>query len=335
VCHCIFCKFRFDVFKHIQVADEGKSYNSAIFSTLAAQQFHATLVTEDFLSGGSIDTGIVSTENLIAYIPGLQQAVMANSSSKIFRRLERTECIRKYSGNFVTDVGDLLAVANPTVTFSMGGENGTIGAISTAAGAGGNSIYFTGYAPATYTTEQPRVIGSLGHLFVCADHVERDDSDNWSRGYTTRNCDVNALMDRPSSWRIGGARIAYCLSEVRQEQCKLQFSVAILWLVVASNFVKLVCMLWILFPLKEEETFVTLGDAVSSFLQRSDENTENQCLLMKEDVVKKRWKPGYSMPKGYVEGGKVRWFAAASRGRWAACVTLYVFEGCHPKLDGG
>ena len=261
----------------------------------------------------------MSTENLISYIPDLQQAVVSNSSSKLFQRLTPADCIRKYSGNFVIDGGDLLAVSN-----SAFDGNGTIGAISTVAGAGDNSIYFTGYAPAGYTTEQPRVIGSLGHLFVCADQVERDDSNDWSRGYTDRDCDINGLLNNPASWRVGGASIAYCLSESRAEQCKLQFSVAIFWLVVASNIVKLGCMLWILFRLKEDETFVTLGDAVSSFLRKNDMSTKGQCLLSKDDVVKKRWTPGQPMPRIYTKADKVRWFSAASRRRWAACVTLYV-----------
>lgn len=299
------------------------SYNSAVFSTLAAQEFRATLVTEDFVNGGSTDTGVVSTASIIDYIPDLQAAVIANSSSKVFRRLDNADCIRKYSGNFVTDGGDLLAVTS--ADFEMDGKIGAVGVVSLPAGAGGNSIYFTGYAPATYTSEQPRVEGPLGHLFVCADQVKRVDTGGFTRGYSDRDCNVNGLLARPTSWRIGNARIEYCLSEIREEQCKLQFSVAILWLVVASNIVKLGCMLWILFRVKEHYTFVTIGDAVTSYLEDPDVTTEKQCLLSRDDVVKGRWRPGEAQLKSF-ERRASRWFGAASRRRWAACLILSVFE---------
>ena len=264
---------------------------------------------------------MVSTESLISYISDLQSAIIANASSKVFLRLGAADCIRKYSGSFVTDAGDLLAVSR--ADFEMDGELGTIGAISTPAGAGGNSLYFTGYAPAAYTTEQPRVQGSLGHLFVCADQVQRVDTGGYTRGYSDRACDVNGLLARPSSWRIGGARIDYCLSEVREEQCKLQFSVVILWLVIASNLIKLCCMLWLLIGMREHETLITIGDALSSYLQSPDVNTENQCLLSKADVVAKRWRPREAIPKTCNGAETALWFSAASRRRWAACLILY------------
>jgi hypothetical protein len=244
---------------------------------------------------------------------------MGNSSG-VFKNLSNAECISKYSGNFVTDVGELLAVTHED--FRMGDKIGTVGVISTAAGAGGNSIYFTGYAPAAHTTEQPRVMGSLGYLFVCADQVTRD-ATSFGALYSDRQCNVDALFARPESWTIGEASIAYCLSEVRQERCKLQFSVAIFWLVAASNLVKVACMLWILLRIKDKNTLVTLGDAINSFLQCSDPATENQCLLSKEDIKKSKWTPGLSMSKTFTGPNKVLWLRAASRWQWAACIVLY------------
>ena len=79
-----------------------------------------------------------------------------------------------------------------------------------------------------------------------------------------------------------------------------------------------------------DATFVTVGDAIASWLDDPDELTKDRCLMSKVDVRKGplRWRlkntkgePNTQpLPVSYQAPSRRRWFAAASIKRW--CVTV-------------
>lgn len=81
---------------------------------------------------------------------------------------------------------------------------------------------------------------------------------------------------------------------------------------------------------QRDATLVTVGDALASFLERSDELTRGRCLMAKVDVRKGplRWRlrnkkmiPNTQpLPVTYYAPLRRRWFAAASITRW--CTTM-------------
>jgi len=121
-------------------------------------------------------------------------------------------------------------------------------------------------------------------------------------------------------WKPFGDKVKYCLSQRLREHCKLQFSLHIALLVIILNLLKATVMLILAFSVKERP-LMTMGDAVSSFLQQPDSTTENVCLLTMSNVQYMHdWAP---VPEVYDLEHK-RWFCAASLSRWGAFSIMWV-----------
>ena len=78
--------------------------------------------------------------------------------------------------------------------------------------------------------------------------------------------------------RNANSEIVYCLSQRIEEHYKLQFSAIFMILVIICNVVKMSCMTWIAWK-QDSEPLVTLGDVISSFLDRPDTMTGNNVWL--------------------------------------------------------
>ena len=85
---------------------------------------------------------------------------------------------------------------------------------------------------------------------------------------------------------------------------------------------------------QKEATLVTIGDALSSFLDRPDELTKGRCLMAKSDVAEGplRWRVHHlkeqpvtaPLPVTFHKPLRRRWFAGASGKRWTTTILLCV-----------
>ncbi|CAG8982487.1 hypothetical protein HYALB_00002267 [Hymenoscyphus albidus] len=100
-------------------------------------------------------------------------------------------------------------------------------------------------------------------------------------------------------WRLGDKSAAIssgkslplvsCLNQtLKQQSCKLEFSVPIIVVVMFCNLSKVLCMAFTLWYSKGTK-LVTLGDAITSFLETPDSTTKDSCLMSKDDVQRGRW----------------------------------------------
>jgi len=130
-----------------------------------------------------------------------------------------------------------------------------------------------------------------------------------------------------ANWKPFDKEILYCLAEPVEEHCRLLYSAHLAIIVVLLNLFKVLLMLYIAFGIKESP-LMTMGDAVSSFLQQPDETTKSMCLLSKADVKSRLGNgTGWStnpVAKRYNKNRRLR-FAAASGTRWFLCTLLFVF----------
>jgi hypothetical protein len=122
---------------------------------------------------------------------------------------------------------------------------------------------------------------------------------------------------------VHGPKINYCMSERTLPKCRLEVSVYILVAVIVCNIIKSAAMFWTL-PRQRETTFVTLEDAISSWLDRPDETTIHRCLMSKKDVLQsfKRSSSSASendtpLPMPFSLRQRQRWYKAVSPKRWA------------------
>ncbi|KAK0259970.1 hypothetical protein LTR01_004511 [Friedmanniomyces endolithicus] len=145
----------------------------------------------------------------------------------------------------------------------------------------------------------------------------------------TTNCDISGARNNAATWTMLGAKIEYCLAQIAPSHCKLQFSMQILITVILMNACKSACMFLTLYRQKDA-TLVTIGDALSSFLDRPDPLTKDRCLMAKVDVHNGplRWRASgvkntpntKPLPVTYYAPLRRRWFAGATVLRW--CITI-------------
>ena len=270
-------------------------YNSAVFSTLAAQEFNVYVASPDLVSSKDDDW---SAPIYSAYDENNGTLTVANfrdiGNQSIWQQLDNAACIGAYAKPFISMRGDLVA-------------------ISAAANA---SVFLTESIQG----------GSYDHPYswICYKHLSEMDA--LSRNGTTR-CDADAILKNPSNWtltayyedphNVGDFRIEYCLSRLIEERCRVQFSVVIMGIVMACNFLKALCMLLAL-RRQKSRPLVTLGDAIEDFLVKPDRTTRLVCLSGKNSFSGGRWRDGSSR----WEKKRQRWFLSLSVQRWFVCNSL-------------
>ncbi|KAJ9298484.1 hypothetical protein DTO271G3_3451 [Paecilomyces variotii] len=140
---------------------------------------------------------------------------------------------------------------------------------------------------------------------------------------------------------FGGSMVPvdHCLSQTVEQGCQLLFSLPICIAVILCNLIKISCM-FLTAGDDRKEIFLTVGDAISSFLTRPDPTTEGRCLSSMKNIGKgpRPWKNPlsankqtitvkYSLPSRIPDilPPKMRWIRAASIRRWVVTITLCVF----------
>jgi hypothetical protein len=129
---------------------------------------------------------------------------------------------------------------------------------------------------------------------------------------------------------MGSVQYDYCLAKKIKQTCKLQFSTHILTVVIVCNFAKTALMLMTLWR-QREETLLTFGDAIASWLDRPDGATKGECLASRSTlwstVLDTTWylrpdpKPFGHAPRQ--DPGVLRWRAAVSNIQWRATMAFF------------
>ncbi|KAJ2982676.1 hypothetical protein NUW58_g6394 [Xylaria curta] len=184
----------------------------------------------------------------------------------------------------------------------------------------------------------------------------------WAASNGTREWVAFSAPPPVTSWFLGPPRyeVSRCLvqtlpHEATINRCRLQYSVHILYIVVALNFVKILIMLFVWGGMKtderrrkalreaETEDFIkaprhvalsTLGDAIASFMREPDERTKDMCLATKDDIVKplKNSSPNSESIRELHPEPRPRqwnavnhwWMSAATWKQWFILILLYI-----------
>tara|TARA_R110002003_G_scaffold1277_1_gene22818 strand:+ start:2674 stop:3501 length:828 start_codon:yes stop_codon:yes gene_type:complete len=139
---------------------------------------------------------------------------------------------------------------------------------------------------------------------------------------------IRDLWENPQAWTKDDSAVAYCLSEMLPERCKLQLSLPLAMIVIFFNALKAICMLTMLLRLDEKMSnppIMNLGDTIVSFLERSDTRTKKLSLRSMDDLrramnMAHRWD---TRPKAFKDRHRLRFFSA-SKTRWTLTCLLSV-----------
>lgn len=157
-------------------------------------------------------------------------------------------------------------------------------------------------------------------------------SDTAGKPCETYVSDIVAIADQ---WIPYGWGVEYCLSERVEERCSYSGNIPIVAVVVVCNALKIVGMLFVAFRLRDRP-LITIGDAVESFLNESDDTTKGLCLLTRKEVVKAARKRGhwrvdkdngglYPPPPQVANPRIIHWSKSASTLRWTMTIGFILF----------
>lgn len=260
-------------------------YNSAVFPTLCTNEYDVFLVSSDFLKGASfgyLDNVGYPGEDKLNHLRAYQKNLTS------LEKLENKKCVEVYTAPIIYSYSDLLLVS---------------------------PYSYVNQSSLLYYNHQ------ISQLVASSEYREYHYNDQWSESNfeicnnvtTQAGCftSFTEVFDL-QNW------LQYCLYVPAEEHCKLQFSLIIMIVVIVCNLIKTVCMSMIVWK-QDPEPLVTLGDAIASFLDRSDMTTEGNCTAGKGrfekskswDLLSRRWDS-----KGLLL------FRAASSRRWIVCNIL-------------
>lgn len=298
--------------------------NSAIFSTLQTNDYLVTIVSQDFQQDDFKDDFIDCSGSTQVPYSDVICNMYAAAHEKTLKKLNPTECIEEYAKVLQNQYSNVITVSRTASNSSK---------IHTANYLNSSTLLdaFTNYGLTDGLTDSWNPMN-----WTCPD------------GYSLR-CDLGTALDNfqlsNDSWKIhNGYIIDHCLASTVKETCKLKIHLTIVGFVVICTIVKLVAMIFTLTTL-EDDQFITIGDAIASFLETPDPNTKGGCLAMKIDLQRSFFRArkyflgdntGKNQPYEFlrlfclrVETAwesvpnvevSLRWYQAPSNKRWLICM---------------
>jgi hypothetical protein len=219
------------------------------------------------------------------FISGLLERAQTNTSS--FQKLNNPDCIKEYATTLQIGRSDVILVSTS--------HNSN------------NSLLYSIY-PSTYLSPYSGNMDPYFFDWICVDDNE----------YDGLPCTPRSAQGYASNWTLYNFPVEYCLSKIVDDPCQLQFNIYILLVVATCNLVKALIMTWMALRYKPSG-FMTVGDAVASFLANPDPTTAGICMMSSRDIRRAEWKS--TRPQLY-SGTKKRWWRAVSRTEWWTSHTM-------------
>lgn len=226
---------------------------------------------------------------VVSNVQRLFQDTLHNTSA--LSNLSVSQCISTYGSEFVSGHNHVVAITN---------ENGN---------SSNENVFFAGWTPLNMSLSDASI--SPTNWLCAANYTALDNT-------SEHGCEPSRF-GKTEDWQINGKKIEYCLSQIQPQHCTVQFSVYILTAVICMNAIKSIVMFATVYW-QRDFTLVTVGDAVSSFLQRPDEHTLGSCLVGRRNINAWRAHGAVADHSGRNKGS--RWFVAASKARWITCLVL-------------
>jgi hypothetical protein len=230
-----------------------------------------------------------------------------NATGNLMTRLSNAECISTYgtTSTKLSKWGHVLAVtkarpesSNATVLLQFNYQN-----------------YMSNYT---------------GNNWVCGPHnlIENNykcypkslalAADSWTLGILNGSEANPYLLAETEQYEID-----YCLALKTDVggKCLLQYSMVIMTCVIIANAFKLACIFWVV-KTSHEPVLATIGDGISSFLERPDRITVERPFLTRHKA--RRFKPlSTRLSKVWrIKETKHRWWKGPSKARWFITLSL-------------
>ena len=259
-------------------------------------------------------------------------ALLANATQGNLQRLSNEECINTYGpdNSQLSHRGNLLAV---TKGQPANNANGTI--LLTFR----YEVLVTEFTGNNWVCD-PTYLNDLDKVDPTCDWQELAQTANssWYLGeYLNPSSNTVASSENPPKYGSGERwEIDYCLSQQTElgGQCMLQYSLVIMICVLVANSIKFACIFFFLHT-SGEPVLATIGDGISTFLERPDTTTAGRPFLNRQQARKFSKLPASSLVEYHNQTKPLRWWHGPSKARWsitlslctiAICVTIYLLS---------
>jgi hypothetical protein len=319
--------------------------NSVVYATTSAYEYYAAVVTDDFFQGANWTTSaLVQTPNHVAISAEwptwledaqkgrtqrtrrLTRPLLTEITGDIrLTKLDNRACAQTYTTPYVTRNGNLILTVDHQNTNTTNYFNSSL-----------LLLYQTDYS----NRQDTRSHAYMSYGWMCARNAFEA---SWD-GQNALQC--STILSDPSSFILQGGipvksnssrtehydylsrdlPISACYTQEIEQDCTVEASIALLGIVIAFITCKTLCMLWILWRLKETPLAV-LGDAIASFTTQPDNHTKDACLAPPSAFT--HIKP-WQMRRKWSHNPK-RWMSNVSGGQWTTCILMYALHYPHLK----
>ena len=283
------------------------SFNSVFYVVVSANNYNVYSVADYFVNpqaqadltnpnfkpfDSKLSQGTPKFRTLAGALPVLQQKAQNGTLTK----LNKEDCIKAYSQDYVTDRTHVILVATHNSTVTLDTQHGSPGLIYSSDTMNNANLFGRGCDIDPYPWICPPVEGDPECPLPCKYRLD-------------------SVFDNINKWEALGVDIDYCLSNEEPSRCELQFSRTITSIVIAANIVKIFIICGLAFgPIKAP--LATVGDAIASFLAIPDKTTSRRCLAVQKDFTKAPGGGFKPTPARQWSALRPRWFSAASKKRW-------------------
>ncbi|KAF2964337.1 hypothetical protein GQX73_g9225 [Xylaria multiplex] len=312
-------------------------FNSAVFQSLASNDYSVAVVKESFISGASwnLSTSERNTwgdpgwddwkinppnQTYQSMVEGMQRDVIKG----LYKPKNISECYALYEDYWSAEQGNVVVVAKN----ETGNDDSLL----------------------LYTFVVPRYDNYAKNLWAASNGTGQNVS------FSASPPPVTTIFLGPPQYEASYCLVQYATASM--DRCRLEYSTHILMAVCVLNFVKLLALFFVYTSRKKAErrrkvkseewgsvidtderilerrgtVLSTLGDAISSFLRDPDENTKNMCLATKYDFLQKKSllsrrgkeKPTPDIHPREWKMSRKRWMSAATWTQWGSLIFLYI-----------
>jgi hypothetical protein len=293
-------------------------FNSVAFTTLQANDYFVIPTTAAWMSGGPYETSGFS--NITTNDTEIERVFLRLNETALldfyaidggdeakYNNISAENCFNAYNRQYLPKLGNVYIVQDGPTVWRDVTESITalkIGETDV------NTARWNDYILPAFKS-RPEIYQSNG--WRCR-----------SRNATCNINDPNEVPADRSQWQPFGRPVLYCLSEEVIEHCSLNFSISIAIVVILTNMIKILCMGLTLHKYRQHLPLVTLGDAVSHFLNHPDPQTKGQCLYTRGAIESQwTWERFHNARKDELgtnpqqyKPERRRWSAAPRRRRW-------------------
>ncbi|ETN37422.1 uncharacterized protein HMPREF1541_08413 [Cyphellophora europaea CBS 101466] len=290
-------------------------YNSAFYSSIAANSYEVFFMTGDYASyradQGMPPDGSAGRYDMSASAARLEELVGMTPGAGTLELLDPGACLNAYARPLVTDRSNLIVVTKG----ESEGLNGTAlireKLYNFPSSIANGRTQYDPYGWVCHRSDK------MMNRFGGRDATELRPCDAW----------VDKIKNDIGAWTPLDYSVDFCLSESIEERCSFNGNMQILAVVITSNALKIVCMLIVAFGLGTNQ-LITVGDAIACFLKKPDPSTQGYCLMSKRDVIdfyrlSEATNDSQDLLNTHLHTSKAatgenhRWSKAASRARWS------------------